>query len=310
MKFKNIFTMALSLLVATAAFADGADKPTLDQMPKKDYASRLPVKGDMSLGFSLDPFATVVGNLFGEKYLTSDEVIGEPELFQQLPKSSMSLVASYMLTNNLSVHANLGVGFNMHQKNYYVQDDAAVILDDLSNAKVIDQINQKAVSGCISLGVEYRVGKTLPVQGVFGGGITYAVGMNQENYLYGNAITEINQNPSIHSEMPDVWDVTPYLPNARILSYTSSDFTHLAGIYGTIGAEWFVAPKVALGASVNLGIYYEFTPALATVYEGWNTITGTVTTHSELVKPFSHGLHLGTDNIGANFYIAFYFGAN
>lgn len=309
MKFNKIFTMALSLLVATAAFADGADKPTPEEKAKKDYSSWLPVQGDMSIGFSLDPIATFAGNLFnGNLDNTLDDLAGEPLLYQQLPTSTVSIMGTYMLTDNFGVRANLGFGYSMKQNNYFVQDDEALLLNDLSNAKVLDQEKSKVLSGSFAVGVEYRLGKRLPVQGVFGAGLSYACGVSSATYAYGNAITELNQNPSINSNMPAKETVNGYLPNARLLSVQSDDMIHMAGLYGSVGVEWFVCPKIALGANVNLGVYYEINPSQTYLYEGWNTITEQVTQHTELVKPASHGFHFGTDNIGANLYVAFYFG--
>jgi hypothetical protein len=82
----------------------------------------------------------------------------------------------------------------------------------------------------------------------------------------------------------------------------------MVGLYASAGVEWFVAPKVALGANVNFGIYYEINPARVSVYEGWNTAAMKLDQFTELEAPASHGFHIGTDNIGANLYIAFYFG--
>ena len=308
MKFNKIFTMALSLLVATAAFADGADKPTPEDKGKKDYSSWLPAQGDMSVGFSLDPLATFAGNLFnGNLDNTLDDLAGEPLLYRQLPNSCVSIMGTYMLTNELAVRANIGFGYSLKQNNFFVQDDAALAFDDLSNAKVIDQMNSQILSGSFSAGIEYRLGKRLPIQGVFGAGLSYACGMSKSTYAYGNAITQLNQNPSMNSEMPATEAVTKYLPNARLLSVQSSDMIHMVGVYGSVGVEWFVTPKVALGANVNLGIYYELNPSETYVYEGWNTITEQVDQHTELVAPASHGFHFGTDNIGASLYMAFYF---
>lgn len=308
MKFNKIFTMALSLLVATAAFADGADKPTPEDKAKKDYSSWLPAQGDMSVGFSLDPLATFAGNLFnGNLDNTLDDLAGEPLLYRQLPAPCVSIMGTYMLTNELALRANIGFGYSLKQDNFFVQDDAALALDNLSNAKVTDRMNSQILSGSFSVGIEYRVGKRLPVQGVFGAGLSYACGMATATYAYGNAITELNQNPSMHSNMPATEAVTPYLPNARLLSVQSGDMIHMAGLYGSVGVEWFVTPKVALGANVNLGIYYELNPSQTFVYEAWNTITEQVTQHTELLEPASHGFHFGTDNIGASLYMAFYF---
>ncbi len=319
MKYSKIlFTMALSLIVATAAFAEKANRPTPEERGNADYASWLPVKGNFSVGFSLDPVATFVGNMFANgqgRVNALSNLAGEPLLSQQLEdrlgRPMASIMGTYMLTDRFGVRANIGFGYSTKKTNYYVLDDAARLDDPWSTKQVIDSKKYNNISGSIALGVEYRVGKRLPVQGVFGGGLNYMFGNINRTYKYGNAITELNQEPSQNAAMP-AWVDAPTFSNnqflrARVLSETQADLIHLFGLYGSVGIEWFVAPKIALGANVNLALYYEVNPSRATVYEGWNRITEAREDYTELVSPAAHGFHFGTDNIGANLYLNFYF---
>lgn len=318
MKYSKIFTMALSLLVATAAFAERANRPTPEERGNADYSSWLPAQGNFSVAFSLDPIATFVGNMFanGEGRVNAlTNLAGEPllsdQLEQRLGRPMASIMGTYMLTDQLGLKANIGFGYSTKKTNYYVIDDAALFDDPWSTKQVIDSRKYDNVSGSIALGVEYRVGKRLPVQGVFGGGVNYMFGSISHSFQYGNAITDINQMPTQNANMPG-WVETPTFSssrfmNARILSQTSADLIHMIGLYGSVGVEWFVAPKIALGANVNLALYYEVNPSRATTYEGWNRITEQREDYTELVSPASHGFHFGTDNIGANLYVNFYF---
>lgn len=318
MKYSKIFTMALSLLVATAAFAERANRPTPEERGNADYSSWLPAQGNFSVAFSLDPIATFVGNMFanGEGRVNAlTNLAGEPllsdQLEQRLGRPMASIMGTYMLTDQLGLKANIGFGYSTKKTNYYVIDDAALFDDPWSTKQVIDSRKYDNVSGSIALGVEYRVGKRLPVQGVFGGGVNYMFGSISRSFQYGNAITDINQMPTQNANMPS-WVETPTFSssrfmNARILSQTSADLIHMIGLYGSVGVEWFVAPKIALGANVNLALYYEVNPSRATTYEGWNRITEQREDYTELVSPASHGFHFGTDNIGANLYVNFYF---
>lgn len=318
MKYNRLFTIALSFVVATAAMAERADKPTPEERGKADYSSWLPQKGDFSVAFSLDPVATFAGNLFanGEGRVNSlSNLAGEPLLSEQiedrLGRPMASIMGAYMLTDQLGIKANIGFGYSTKKTNYYVIDDAAQYDDPWSTAQVTDSKRYSNITGSIAIGAEYRVGKRLPVQGVFGGGVNYMFGTVKHTYHYGNAITELNQHPSQNAEMP-AWVEAPtfasskYL-SARVLSETQADLIHMVGLYGSVGIEWFVAPKIALGANVNLALYYEIVPSRATKYEGWNHITEQAEDYTELVSPASNGFHFGTDNIGANLYLNFYF---
>ena len=300
--FILVAVLALPLLAEEQVVTKPREKKVLN-----DYSEWLPKQGDFSLAFSLDPIATFVGNMFnGSPSNGLDDLAGEPLLDGITGAPMVSVMGTYMQTDQLAWKVNLGIGYTHKSNNEYVLDDAALFLDPLSRVKVVDTQAYNRIHGSIALGVEYRVGKNLPVQGVFGAGLNYAFGEISSKYNYGNAITELNQIPSISE--PTLYEaVAGYMPNARPLNTQANNLIHMVGAYASVGMEWFVAPKIALGANVNFGIYYEVNPSRATTYEGWNTATMQVEQFTELIAPASHGFHIGTDNIGANLYMAFYF---
>ena len=301
--FILVAVLALPLLAEEQVVTKPREKKVLN-----DYSEWLPKQGEFSIGFSLDPLATYVGNMFNGNLSNGlGDLAGEPLLDDLVGAPMVSIMGTYMQTDQLAWRLNLGLGYTHKANNDYVLDDEALWLDPFSRVKVMDCYEYDRLQGSIALGMEYRVGKTSPVQGVFGAGLNYAFGQISYKYAYGNAITELNQTPTIQD--PGLYEaVAGYLPNARPLSRQAEDLIHMVGIYASAGIEWFVAPKVALGANVNFGIYYEVNPARVSVYEGWNTAAMKVEQFTELVAPASHGFHIGTDNIGANLYIAFYFG--
>ena len=300
--------MALSLIVATAAFSQTETKPQREKKQLKDYSEYLPKTGDVAIGFSLNPLANFVGNMFnGNTWNSLKNLAAEPML---CPTPNIAaIMAKYMLTDQLGIKANLGFGCNIYSKNGYIGDDAALMMNPLSEAKVIDTYKVNKLSGSIALGVDYHVGKQLPVQGVFGVGIIYALGHETHQYKYGNAITELNQTPAYSN---DVFQSTTvfrdlHYMQGRVLSDQAEDLIHRVGAYASVGIEWCVAPKISLGANVNLNICYTLNPARETIYEGWNNATSQVEQYTDLVAPASHGFTFSTDNIGANLLMNFYF---
>ena len=306
---KRLISFILVAIFTLPLFAEENNVTELaNKKVVKDHSEWLPKQGDMSIGFALDPIATFVGNLFnGSTSNGLGALHGDALLDGIVGNPIVSIMGSYMQTDQLALRLNLGVGYTHKIDNEYVLDDAALFFDPFSRTKVIDAKKYDRLFGSFALGFEYHVGQKLPIQGVFGAGLNYAVGQVSYAYEYGNAITEMNQNPTISD--PSLYTtVTGYMPNARPLSQQANDLIHLVGAYASIGVEWFVAPKIAFGANVNLGVYYEINPTRATVYEGWNTATMRAEQFTELVAPASHGFHVGTENIGANLYVAFYFG--
>lgn len=296
--------MALALVVASAAFAE---KATPEERAARDYSTWLPAQGDWSIGFSLDPIATFVGNMFNNSTFNTLTDLGGESL-SAFNRPLVSFMGTYMLSDQLSVRGNVGLVLGWKNDKQYVQDDAQLLLNPLSHAKVIDHYNSLTTGGSISLGVEYRVGKTRPVQGVFGGGLMYEFDVNQDKYAYGNAISDWNQLPSeAYGAIVSV-PVPYYTGGGRVLRNYDAIMNHTVGLYGSVGIEWFVAPKIALGANVNLLLAYTIKDQRFQDVEGWNTITDQRETWTELIKPRHGELNFGSSNIGANLYMAFYFG--
>ena len=309
MKKITIFALVALLAVPSVMMA----RETPEEKSKKDYSSWLPAQGDGSIGFGLNPITTFLGNLFnGSTNNTLAALAGDPMGTAGIPAAAMptpfvSLMGSYMMTNHWELKLNVGFGFVYLNNNYYVQDDREVALNPVSDAKVTDNSRTNNYSGSIAIGAHYRVGETRCVQGIFGGGLLYAFGYANSSYKYGNQFSELNPMPTIASGMGAAYysGIVPFYPNLRPLSITAAQM-HRVGAYGTIGIEAFVAPKIAIGANINLYLFYDFTPAVDTRYEGLNSISNEVGTYDLKVSPANHGVTFSTNNIGANIYLAFY----
>ena len=313
---KKLISILLAAVIAMPMMA--GDRPTPEERAKADYSSWLPQQGDWSIGFSLNPIATFVGNLFnGTVGNTLAPLAGEPI---RVP-GMVSIMGSYMLTDNLAIRANIGIDVNGLTTRAYVIDDAAKFLNPYSTLEGKDQWKRLNAGASFSAGVEYRIGKRR-VQGVFGGGLTYGFwGLRQNKFTYYNAITDANQNPTNAGlaatagfgtdpkflPAPAGTGEYSFIDNPRLLSRNTGAGTHILGLYGSVGVEWFVAPKIALGFNVNLLLDYQWTPSHVTVWEGWNSFTQErqeITLHDNANES---GFQFTTDNIGANLYVAFYF---
>lgn len=305
---KKIVSLLLMAILAFPVLAEEAGAP--ETAKKVDYTEMLPQQGDFSIGFNLDPIATFVGNLFnGTVGNALAPLAGEP---MRVP-GMVSIMGSYMLTNNWALRVNVGIGVNSWNQRAYVQDDADKFINPYSTKEGLDVRKRLNVGASASVGAEYRLGKRR-VQGIFGVGLTYGCWtINRMNYTYYNAITDANHNPTnggLYAGVVNPKFATDYsfIENPRILSQYTAAGTHLAGVYGTIGVECFVAPKIALGLNVNVLVDYQWNPARVEVWEGWNAFTQErqeITIHD---RAMNDGFTFTTDNIGANLYIAFYFG--
>lgn len=313
------------ILVAALAMPMFAEKSSIEERANADYSAWLPAAGEFSIGFSVDPFANFLGHMFvganpgsDEGYTRGQYNIGGQTL---LTAPLVSIMGSYMLSDNLGVKFNVGAIVDHTRTIYNVEDDAAKFENPFSHELVQDVKISGQYGGSFSAGIEYRLGKKR-VQGVFGVGLLYAFQTSTNKYSYGNAITELNQVPTVANN--NVWyaggagDERPnpepgVYPALRIvndaMSHEHDAFWHRLGLYTSIGVEYFVAPKIALGMNVNLDLLYKWSSNVCVQYEGYNLLTKQVETFTDLRNVYNYnGVSFGTENIGANLYLAFYFG--
>lgn len=268
---------------------------------KKVY---IPQSGDIAFGIDLSPVLQYAGNLFnGNTNNSLDKLGGEPvsDDFTHMDITpDVSIMAKYMISREFGLRVNLGLLNRTYFDQRYVQDDKLAVLDPFNETKLIDSRTNTRHGASLSLGGEYRVGKNR-VQGVFNFGVLAGFQYGKSTYEYANAVTSINQQPS------SAFHVHPaYSDTYRVLESRNTSNTFV-GLTGGIGVECFVAPKVSLGAEVNLCAYYVFGGQLYTQSEGYNTSTEKVEVRTDLDSPRSGYLNVSTDNIGGSLFMAFYF---
>lgn len=293
-KILSIFT--LCLLIANLSPAQ--EKTT----------TYLPEEGDWAIGVDALPILRYAGNIFNgntdNKYI--DNISGRP--FVNTNKRftdrglvpDVSIMGKYMLTDEWGLRGNIGFMFRSIHDNRYVRDDRALALNPLSEDKVIDYAHYKRNGASIMLGAEYRKGQRR-VQGVFGMGVLFAFQNDNTSYTYGNELTDINQRPS--TSFSEVYDDNGY----RVIKTNGKGSDFYTGLTGSAGFEWFVAPKISLGAEVNLSLYYILGNQDFEESEGYNTSSGKIEKKTDLISPRYNEFYFGTENLGGSLYMTFYF---
>ena len=264
----------------------------------------LPEQGDWSIGFNVVPVLKYVGNLFnGTSGNTLESLGGQPitDNMDGYEKNNISpdvsLTGKYMLTDEWALRANVGFMVRSDISKSYATDDKALALDPFSEAKVVDKMRKSNHGVSLMLGGEYRKGKKR-VQGVFGAGVLFGLKKTKTTYSYGNEMTSLNQKPTI--------TLGSYNGAYRIDTQKGASDVFL-GLTGSAGVEWFVAPKISLGAEVNLNLYYVFGGQQWTTSTGYNTSLGAVEQRTNISSPGNDVFRFGTDNLGGALYMSFYF---
>ena len=269
---------------------------------KNEGKNYLPEQGDVAIGLNMRAVLQHAGLIFGNSVDEVGTIGGEPVntgySSELLP--NVSFMGKYMLSDSWALRANVGLLFGTDFDKVYVQDDKMVMLNPFDESKLVDQRNTTRNGMSLLFGTEYRTSGTR-VQGIFGIGAILGFVSNKTAYYYANAVTTINQRPSIASGW-EGYDAYGYRTLER-----RSENSLFGGVSGHAGVEWFVAPKVALGAEVNLCLYYVKGGQEYRDSEGYNPSTKQVELRTDLISPGNDRLHFGTENLGGSFYMAFYF---
>ena len=293
---KKIFLTLMLFSIASLTFAQENSTATeSSSFQSKNGFNILPESGDIAVGMTMDPVFNYLGNFFngntgnsapGASFLTNPQI------------STNHMFAKYFLSDKSALRATFeysGVNtFNMQ----YVQDDAAIFADPLSNKKTEDMAQTIGSVFVIGAGYEMRRGKSR-VQGYYGGNIFFAISNSRTEYSYANPFSELNPNPSTTDFGNNV-----LANNERVLIDYAGQSRGF-GIGGFFGIECFIFPKVSLGAELGYNYTYTKTGQARYRYESWNVDVAEVKT--EIESPGSTFNFWGTANPTANFFLMFHF---
>lgn len=302
------------LLVALFPFAETYAQDNNEKNTQgKALKQYLPEKGDWGIGVDVVPLLKYIGTAFHDASGKPNDLNGlggtpftKGSNFEKGNKTLMpdiSIMGKYFLTNKFALRANIGLKVSAETKRTYFPDDKAAILDPLSEDKVVNKIRNRKNGISIMLGGEYRKGERR-VQGVFGAGILFACMNDKVKYNYGNSLTDINQKPTGSVDPPNN---SPVPNDYRLLTIYNTGANFYTGLTGSAGVEWFLAPKISLGAEVNLSLYYLCGKKIYIESEGYNEALQRVEKRTDLVSPGNRGFYMATESLGGSLNFNFYF---
>jgi hypothetical protein len=261
----------------------------------------VPHAGNFSIGFDVSPLFNFLGNIFnGTIGNEMEPLAGTPAIVRGggiLP--SASIMAKYMYTDNFAIIGNIGLLGRNTTSRVYVRDDRAYALDPFTGDRLIDVGITKRNGISALLGGEYRVGESR-IQGVFGGGLMFAFAKSHTSFQWANQMTNFNQNPTT--------SFGGLVGNGmRTLETFGTTPTIYFGLATHAGVEYFIAPRVSIGAVVNLHLLRERGAQTYMKTERFNPATDRVDVWTDLVSPGNRTTLWGTENLGGSLYISFYF---
>ncbi|MCB9174946.1 MAG: hypothetical protein H6589_10080 [Flavobacteriales bacterium] len=251
MKKRLLFVAAI--FAATATFAQ-------DGLTSKKGEAYLPEAGDWAIGIDANPFLNYAGNLFngntgngigaGATWYMPNTIYGK--MFKDEKTAYIGMLrigfGSNSATNNIDTTGALGA--------------TGTITDEVSVS-----YNNITLGG----GIEKRRGNTR-IQGVYGAMMYIGFGGGSTKYTYGD--TRNDGHTAQWTNWSGTTAVGTSSGNGVRNTEVKAGSTFQLGLMGFLGAEWFFAPKVSLGAKYTWGLAMSSTGESETTSEEWTTPAG------------------------------------
>jgi hypothetical protein len=255
----------------------------------------LPESGDWAIGFDANPFLTYFGQFLGNANVAPQA---------GFLNSNQTIIGKYFVDDHTAYRALIRIGID------HSGQDNLVTQDGYTGAPpvpfVTDHWSYSTHFIGLGAGMEMRRGKTR-LQGYYGAEFMFYLMGSSNAYTYGNAFSSTNTTPT--STL--TWGATP-TSGATGSRVTEMDMGSTFGInlLGFIGCEYFVIPKVSIGAEYTWGVMFSSTGQGTTTTESWSgTADQSTTTHSGGTSMFGFdtGINTAFSTGSGHLYINFHF---
>jgi hypothetical protein len=273
MKKSTLFVAALALSVSTAFAQD---------LTSKKGEAFLPEAGDWSIGVEATPFLNYIGNFIG-----GNGANVAPSW--NFLNGNQTIIGKMYTSETMAYRGILRIGMDNSHQSAMIADATQTTAPTYPNLPPMKEDKGKWSSTFVGLGagMEMRRGKTR-LQGFYGADAMFWMSMSSAKYTYGNALsaggTPVSVSPATTTSFNAGANMTTdtYGNAARITTWKSGSTIGI-GVRGFIGCEYFIIPKISIGAEFGWGIGFSTTGASSTSYEsvggapasvGTQTITG------------------------------------
>ena len=254
----------MALFVGCASIINAQDD---DVLTNKNGAAILPAAGDWGLGFDAAPIINYAGNMLNGNTMNS--------MGTAFDNDDFAISGKYYKDANTAYRASLRIGMgSMSLDNLYGGANG----DSLTNTTTMSS-NAFVIGG----GLEMRRGHG-KLQGYYGGEMLVGLGGSKDNYAYAENLSATN-------------------PGFRDLEVDNGS-SFGVGVRGIIGVEYFILPKISLGAEYGWGLSFVSIGQSSTSYESWDgSAVVSTTTNNGGGSMFG----IDTDNNGGAIRLMFHF---
>ena len=244
---KLISLLAVCALgVSFAAAQEGIPVDEQEQMleqPKRVISTTHPAAGTIGVGIEADPILDYIGNMFNNSSSNNSR--------SHWGRHTPTIYLRYFLKANAAVRVRLNFRTTSDTYIRQVADQAALVLDPLSNKQVEDKLTKTINNYTIGVGYQmFRGGDRL--KGFYGADVFYGFSNENRTWAWGNKMNALNPNPLSTTDFENL--STPAAPLAeRDLTLTGSK-AHTFGVNVFTGAEYYFIPQACIGFEVGVGL--------------------------------------------------------
>ncbi|MEO5642704.1 MAG: hypothetical protein ABIQ40_18360 [Bacteroidia bacterium] len=253
-----------SLLIAALAF--GATAAFAQDLTSKKGENFLPEAGDWSIGIDATPVLNYVGNFIGGNGLNTAPT-------WNFLNGNQTIIGKMYASETMAYRGILRIGISSTSDRRFVQDDAVTTAPvfPATTAQVEDKYKRSSNFIGLGAGLEWRRGKTR-LQGFYGADAMFWMSGAKDSYTYGNSYTATNTNPTTTDF--GTGNTTPAYANypGRVIDEKTGTVIGF-GVRGFIGAEYFIVPKISIGAEFGWGFGFTQTGEGRAVVESQNSTT-------------------------------------
>ena len=213
----------------------------------------LPEAGDWAIGFDAVPFLTYAGNLFSG----STGLNGSPNA-NWINSSRQTIIGKMFKDEKTAYRVQLRIGFGSTNEEAQIADATFVGPAVFPTPPPMVTDAHKNSSHYVGLGggMEWRRGKTR-LQGFYGGDLLFWMDGSKDTYTYGNNLsTTVTAAASTNFGANMTTDA--FANVARVTEQKNGSTIGL-GLRGFIGCEYFILPKISVGAEYGWGLGFSKT---------------------------------------------------
>ncbi len=248
-----------AMFVALAFICSGAiAQDESSGLVSKKGENILPEADDWALMIDAVPVMNYLGNMLNGNLNNGSPSFG-------YPGTPLAITGKMFKDETTAYRAMIRLGFGSTNARNFVNNDATTTdpLDMVEDSRKTSY-NNIVLGG----GLEMRRGKTR-LQGFYGGMLMFGIGGSKSTYSYGNAFTTTNMTPTSTTS----WSPATAGPAASRTTESKAGSTMTIALRGFIGAEYFIFPKMSVGAEFGWGLGMTSTGDGESTTEYWDGAT-------------------------------------